>query len=84
MLGVPHDVGREQRQRDSHGDDDAAALEGLARLAGHRGVAGDADQRVNHCLFGEKADADRRAEQNGEAHALPFHQHDPEKEHDGP
>ncbi len=84
MLGVPDDVRREQDQGGEPGHDAAAAFQRLPRLARDKRVTGDAEYGVDHRLFGEKAEPDRNSEQDGEAHALPLHQHHPEIERDAP
>ena len=75
VLGFPDHVGDEQGKGQEHDHDQAAASQRLARLAGHGGMAGHAEESVDHRLFGEEAEADRYSEQDGKAHALPLHQH---------
>lgn len=84
VLGVPDHVGDEQGKGQEHDHDQAAASQRLARLAGHGGMAGHAEESVDHRLFGEEAEADRYSEQDGKAHALPLHQHHPGVERDSP
>jgi hypothetical protein len=77
VLGVPHHVGRKQGKRDQRHHDTTPALERVPRLVADDRMTADAERSVDHRLLGKQAKPDGDAEQNGEGHALPLHQHHP-------